>query len=136
MSGHFFLVRWMYSNKSYAKNIEVLSYLLTDEQVVYMLSHPNEEIQQPTNKALSSKYVNVVLRIRNRIGGLAWGKLSWTISERGMGWSVVNVHEIPSPHDAKKYADIIIPVGKIIAMRNDSLPDPIIVKWDALYVYH
>ena len=50
---------------------------------MYMLSHPNEEIQQPTNKALSSEQGRGTLYCvyRNRIGGLAWGKLSWTISE-------------------------------------------------------
>src|SRR5438552_2518787 len=66
-----FLYRWIYSDMSHAKDIEVLTYLLTDEQVAYMLSHPDEEVMQPSNKTLwSSKNMNVVLRFRNLTGGL------------------------------------------------------------------
>lgn len=129
-----FLVRWLYSDRSYAKNIEVLTYILTDEQVCYMLCHPDEVIQQPSNKDLSSQNVNVVLRIRNLIGGHAWGRLSWMMP--GRGWSIVDVHYMPVPGKTKKYGDIIIPMGKIIAGRNDSPPEPITVKWDKLYVYY
>ena len=46
----FILYRWIYSDKGFAKNIEILTYLLTDEQVAYMLSHPNEEVRQPTRQ--------------------------------------------------------------------------------------
>ena len=129
----FFLVRWLYADKGHAKNIEVLTYLLTDEQVAYMLTHPNEEVQQFSKKNLSSKNMNVVFRIRNLTGGLAWGKLSWTMP--GMGWSGVNVPYIPIPGKSRKYADIIIPIGVLLMERADSLPDPITYKWDELYVY-
>lgn len=46
----FFLVRMMFWNPGYAKKIEIKPYLLTDEQVIQSLSHPEIELQQPTNK--------------------------------------------------------------------------------------
>lgn len=128
----FFLVRWMYANKSYSKNIEVLPYVLTNEQVSYMLLHPNEEIQQPTNQALFNKNVNVVLRIRNRTNTLTWGKLYWTMYKKE--WKEVDVIEIPMPGDNPKYSDIIIPIGSY-ALKNDELPDPIEIKWKEFYRY-
>lgn len=128
------LVRWIYSDMSHAKKIEVLTYLLTDEQVCYMLSHPDEVVQQPSKKDLSSKNdVNVVLRIRNLTGGVAWGRLSWTIP--GMRWSIVDVHEIPVPGKSKKYGDIVIPMGGIPFEREEAPPESITVRWDELYVY-
>ncbi len=113
-----FLYRWIYSEMSYAKNIEILTYLLTDDQVCYMLSHPNEEITQPNQKDLDLINVNVVLRLRNLNGGIAYGKLSWTMP--GWGWSSVDVNDIPiSSNLKKKYGDIIISLGIRIASSKD-----------------
>ena len=128
-----FMARWLYSDIGHAKNIEVRSYLLTDEQVRDMLSYPNEDIQQPSKKQISSKNMNVVLRIRNLTGGLAWGRLSWTLPYTQ--WHIVDVPDIPVPEKGRKYADIIIPIGIIPMGRADSPPEPITVKWDEFYVY-
>ena len=129
----FFLVRWFYSDMSHAKNVEVRTYLLTDEQVSYMLLHPDEPVKQSSNKDLAKKNVNVVLRLRSVTGELVWGRLSWTMP--GRGWSVVDVHYIELPGKSEQYSDIIIPMGTIVAEQNNSLPAPIRVKWDSLYVY-
>ncbi len=129
----FFLVRWMYSDKSAAKKIEVLPYLLTDEKVIKMLSNPEEKVIQPNQKELSSKNVNVVLRLRNLNGGLAWGRLAWKMLDST--WSVVDVHDIPSAGRSKKYADVVIPIGIVAMGRKDEPPDPISIKWDELYFY-
>lgn len=129
-----FLYRWIYSNMSHAKNIEVLTYLLTDEQVSYMLAHPDEEVTQPSTKELSGKYVNVVIRLRNKTGGIAYGKLAWKMY--GIHWNEVDVGDIPVPGEKEKYGDVIISMGVVIIERgDDSAPDPIKVKWEKLYVY-
>ncbi len=135
---HFFLVRWVFSEMSSANNIEVLTYTLTDEHVAYMLTHPDEEVKQPTQNDLFSKKVNAVFRIRNLNGGVASGRLLWTIS--GNGWSAVDVNDIPGKGtpkkgNFKKYGDIIIAVGIFAGIPKDTLPESIKVKWDALYVY-
>ncbi len=130
----FFLYRWIYYNMGHAKDIEVLTYQLTDEQVAHMLSRPDEDVIQPSTRELSGKNVNVVFRLRNKTGGIAYGRLSWLL--QGWKWSVVDVHFIPTPSEFRKYGDIIISMGIVVGERgDDSLPDPVEVKWDTLYVY-
>lgn len=129
----FFLSRWIYSDTDHAKNIEVLTYLLTDEQVAYMLSHPNEVVHQPSNTELRLKNVNTVLRIRNLTNEIAFGKLLWCMPDEA--WGIVEIHYIPTPEQSKRYSNIVIPMGLLSLKRNDSPPDPITVKWDELYVY-
>ena len=129
----FFLVRWLYSDENYTQNIEVLSYILTDDQVSYMFAHPNEAIQQPTNRMLEDHSVNVVLRLKNRARRLTWGKLKWRMCKRE--WHIVDVADIPRENDKDKYAQIVIPIGNAIAHHNDELPDPVEVEWEQFYVY-
>lgn len=129
----FFLYRWIYSDMSYAKNLEVIPYLLTDDQVSQMLLHPDVDIQQPSKNELADKNVNVVLRIRNLDRGTVWGKLSWKMS--GWSWKELDVPYIYVPEKAKKFSDIIIPMGVQITVPRDYPPNPIEVKWDELYVY-
>ena len=129
----FFVIRWLYSDKNYTQNIEVLSYILTDDQVSYMLAHPNEEIQQPTNRMLDDHFVNVVLRVRNRGLGVTWGALSWNMY--GGNWNIIDVVDIPRSIDSQKYGNIIIPIGKNIPLQDDELPKPINIKWNEFYVY-
>ena len=128
-----FIYRWLYSDKGHAKNIEVLTYLLTDEQVAYMLVHPDEIVQQPNKKELRLQNVNVVLRIRNLTGGVASGKLSWTMP--GMARSEVDINDIPNPSDSRRYANTVIPLGIVIGERGDVPPYPISTSWKELYVY-
>ena len=42
-----FFVRWFYSNRGYAKKIEVKPYLLNDKQVLQLLTYPENDILQP-----------------------------------------------------------------------------------------
>ena len=129
----FFAIRWLYSDMKHAKEIEVQTYLLSDEQVGYMFTHPNEEVRQPSNKELSMKQLNVVLRIRNLTSGVAWGRLSWRLP--GREWSVVDINEIAVHNKGRQYSTTVIPMGIIIAERNNSPDRPIEIKWDELYVY-
>ena len=130
---NFFLNKWIYSDKGYTENIEVLTYLLTDEQIIYMLSHPDEEVKQPNKKDLYLKNVSAVFRIRNIYNGVAEGRLLWTMP--GWGWSAVDVIQVQVPRKKKKYGDVIIALGVQITDRDETPPDPITVKWGELYVY-
>ncbi len=129
----FFLFRWIYSDINYARNIEVLSYILTDEQVCYLVCHPEEEINQLNQKELFLKEVNLVLRIRNLYSGFVKGRLSW--SRPGEEWNTVDVKDIPIPGNSKKFGDIIIALGVRIVGKDDMPPDPVSIRWDELYVY-
>jgi hypothetical protein len=128
-----FFMRWFYSDMGHAKDIEVKTYLLNDEHVFEMLLHPNEEIQQPTQRQLSSKNISAVLRIRNLTDGVAWGRLSWKLPYSP--WKIVDVPFIPVSGMKEKYVDIIISAGTLAMTRRDELPEQITVKWDSLYVY-
>ena len=129
-----FVYRWLYSDKSHAKNIEILTYLLTDDQVSYMFSHPNEPVKQLSSKELSMKNVNAVLRIRNLTDGIAYGKLAWSLDKRG--WSTIDISEIPGPRESMKYSNVVIPLGIVIATRGNTLPPELITtRWDKLYLY-
>ena len=93
-----FIARWVswlfYSNSGYAKKIEVKPYLLNDEKVIQLLMHPEQEIQQPPQKDLFLKNVNMVLRISNQGGTSAWGTLAYRIYEDGH-WFRLEI-DIPS----------------------------------------
>ncbi len=129
-----FIFRWIFSDKNYAKNIEIQSYILTDEQISYMLAHPNENVRQPTKKELFLKPVSLVLRVRNLNGGAAEGQLSWSMPEKR--WNSVYVNNIPTNRNTKQqFSDIIISLGTLITDREEIPPDPVSIRWDELYVY-
>lgn len=128
-----FIYRWLYSDLAHAKDIEIKTYLLTDEQVSYMFAHPEKEIQQPRKPALRSKNVNVVISLGDSIGGKAYGELAWSLP--GMGWNKVDVKYVAKSAKAPDNAVMVIPIGVYIIEREDSLPEPIEVKWEKLYVY-
>jgi len=127
-----FFVRWMFSNRGYAKKIEVKPYLLNDEQVLHLLSHPEEEIQQPPQRELYMKNVNVVLRIQNQGHTEPWGSLAYSTNPPYF-WDKIDV-KIPSMYGkrGKPYFDFVIPIGIEVLFNNDELP-PIEVRWISLY---
>lgn len=129
-----FFVRWFYSNRGYAKKIEIKTYLLNDEQVLQLLTHPENEIQQPTQKDLYLKNANVVLRMKNHGGASAWGTLAWRLGAQQ--WSEIDV-DLPPSHamHAKRFNDYIIPVNIVVGIANEDLPKKIHTKWNSLYTY-
>lgn len=130
-----FLERWMFSDRAYGKKIEVKPYLLNDAQVIQLLSHPEKEIEQPPQKDLYLKNVNVVLRIKNQGGIGAWGTLSYKLHNN---WLKIDLKYIP-PVDRKinkPVYDCVIPIGVAVPFDNDDLPDPIQIRWTHLYTKH
>jgi len=112
-----------------------IPYLLTDDQVAQMLAHSEDDVQQPLQKDLYLKNVNVVLRIRDHGETVSWGTLAWRKNDQEI-WSRVELDIPPSgTKHARKYNDLIIPVGVVVISDNDLLPEPIQTKWVSLYVY-
>ena len=107
-----FFERWRLSNKEYAKNIEVKSYLLTDEQAAELLANPQKEITQPMQKELYMKNLNVVLRLKNKKGIYAWGTLAF--SYKSQNWSYIDIAFTKSVDYEKSYYNFIIPNGILI----------------------
>ena len=125
----FFLERWLFSNRGYAKKMEIRTYLLTDEQVALVLSHPNEDITQPSQKNLYNKNINLLLRIKNHKGAAAWGSLAWKTGYHS--WQILQVGGL-SGYD-KKFADFVIPIGIQPVLNSDEPPEEVRVKWLSLY---
>jgi|GEM_PF-4530063 hypothetical protein len=130
-----FLVRWIYSSRGYAKKIEIKPYLLNDEQTLALLAHPENTIEQPPQKDLYLKNVNIVLRLKNHGGASAWGTLAWRIGDQQ--WSKIDVTLPPAyAKDAKRFDDFIIPVGVVVLLNNENPPQKIETKWVSLYTYY
>ena len=132
-----FIARWFswlfFSNSGYAKKIEVKPYLLNDEQVIHLLANPQQEIQQPPQKDLYLKNVNLVLRISNHGGASAWGILAYRIYEDGK-WFRLEIDISSSKREInKKMYDYVIPVGIAVPFDNDKPPEHIQYKWVSLY---
>jgi hypothetical protein len=130
----FFLVRMLFSDRGYAKKIDVKPYLLNDQQVIQLLIHPQDEIQQPPQKDLYLKNVNVVLRIVNHGGVHSWGTLAYSI-DGGTNWFEIDLKSIPPPDSAlnKQVYDYVIPIGVAVLFDNDNPPEEIKYKWFSLY---
>jgi hypothetical protein len=129
-----FFVRWFYSNRGYAKKIEVKPHLLNDEQLLQMLTHPENDIRQPLQKDLYLKNANVILRLKNHGGASAWGTLAWRIGDHE--WSKIDIGLPPSyAKQAKRFNDFIIPVDIVVGIDNKNPPKEIQTKWDSLYTY-
>ncbi|MEK7339871.1 MAG: hypothetical protein WBD50_07465 [Candidatus Rhabdochlamydia sp.] len=127
-----FFVRMLYRKPRYAKKIEIKSYLLNDEQVLQSLTHPQIELQQPPQKELFLKNVNVVLRIKNHGYAPVWGTLAYSINHT---WSKIDVSL--SPINSKNnvpFYEYVIPIGIAVPYNDDLPPKPIKFKWVALYV--
>lgn len=131
-----FIARWtswiFYKNSGYAKNIDVKAYLLNDEQAAQLLMHPDREIQQPPQKDLFLKNVNVVLRISNQGSISPWGTLAYSI-DGGTYWFKIDIKEIPASNSEKQVYDYVIPVGIVVPFNNDKPPRQVQYKWLSLY---
>lgn len=136
----FFISRWiswiLYNDFEYAKKIEVKPYLLNDDQVIEMLTHPEQEILQPPQRDLYLKNVNLVLRVSNHGDSAAWGVLAYRVFENG-DWFRLEV-DIPSSTREinKQNYDYVIPLGVVVPFNNDNLPEYIHYKWFSLYTKH
>lgn len=125
---------WLFfSDPGYAKEMVVKQYLLDDEQVIQKLLHPEQEVQQPRNRDLYFKNVNMVLQISNQGDAAVWGTIAYRINECG-NWQKLEI-DIPSrKNEIKKQSfDFVIPVGVVVGFKDDKFPDDICYKWISLY---
>ncbi len=131
-----FFVRWFFSDRGYAKKIEVKPYLLNDQQVVQLLTHPENDVLQPPQKDLYLKNANVVLRLKNHGGASAWGTLAWRIGN-DQNWLKIDISNLPPSYvkHAKRFSDFIIPVDIVVGINNEALPKEIQTKWNSLYTH-
>jgi len=122
----------LFSNKGYAKQIEVKTYILTQKQVVQLFETPNKEPVQLTINELNkisneNKNRYVVVRVKNLGNVYAWGVLS---CKTGLRTPV----PIGIPSIKSTYSDYVICIsGIFIAPSEQSIHPATNYEWTELY---
>jgi len=129
------LSRIYFSDRGYAKNIEIKTYILTEEQVVNLFAHPSDEIHQLTRGELYKKERYMVFRFKNHGEKKAWGTLYDGDHDEFLGST--DIVTLPPASQDSSYFDYVLPMGLDYCMRNadegkDKLPE-IVVKWKSLF---
>lgn len=121
--------RLLFSDKSYAKEIEVKAYIITREQACAALCDPPQQPTQLDNKALYGEKTYLFLQVRNAGKKHAWGTLACSVPRYHVPIKVP-IFDINNP---KNYNIYLFHLGVIVL--TDSKPDApkISVEWDELY---
>ncbi len=119
----------LFSNKKYAKQIEVKTYILTQEQVAKLFKEPNKDPVQLTVEGLNKSDKNYfIVRVKN-LGELhAWGVLSCKVR------CIHEPFKIPIFTNRNQFCDSVIDIsGTVIAeAKNSPYPD-MSYEWSELY---
>ena len=127
------VIKVLFSNKRYAKNIEVKTYVLTQEQVSDLFKYPNRKPIQLTvdelDKATSeTKKRYFVARVKNLGNRHAWGTLSCKVR------CIRDPLKIPVISIREHFCDHIICItGFIISSKKDSPYPDMSYEWSELY---
>jgi hypothetical protein len=121
--------RMYLSDKKYAKNIEVQTYLVTKDQVAEVFGSTSVEIVQKANYELYGKEVFLLVRCKNKGEYMSFGILNCTISNRGVPISVDIAFLPGNMHD---FHDCVIYVSRGLFPNDDKLPN-IKSEWKSLY---
>ena len=119
----------LFSNKGYAKQIEVKTYILTQEQVAKLFKEPDKAQMQLTVDELHSiKNIYFIIRIKNLGKSHAWGILSCKVP------GIYAPLKISIPTINKSFCDYVICISGFFVSYNESSPYPIIsYEWSELY---
>jgi len=124
------VIKVLFSNKRYAKNIEVKTYILTQEQVSDLFKYPDKEpVQLTINKLNNINIIYFVARVKNLGKKHAWGLLNFNIPNVGMPIkvSVINVKK-------QYYCDYVTCLTSIAMYQENKNSAPLIsYKWSELY---
>ena len=117
------------SNKKYAKNIEVHTYLITKDQVAKLFSEESAEVIQKTNKELYSQEVYLLVRYRNLGGSKFFGILNCKFPNSGP----ISIEIMKMPTYMKSFYDSVLYIGDGLIPNDNGIPS-ISYEWKSLYV--
>lgn len=117
------------SDPGYVKNIEVLCYLVTREQLAKLFANWNTQVTQKTNKELYHKNLYLLVRCRNLGEYLAFGTLNCYPLNCKMPIPI-EITRMPAINPEQH--DYVIYLGGGVVFSNDDLPQ-IKYDWDCLY---
>ncbi len=126
---NFFLKRWFGNNYSYAKNLEIEFFQLSNAQVADMFANPHKKIAQPSLEEISNNPINGVVRIKNHGELTIKGRLRNEFFQTDVG-------PIPGCHknSESNYYCIVFPYQ--LSSREKNNPDlfkPLDFTWHYLY---
>jgi hypothetical protein len=124
-----FIDRLLFSDKSYASQIEVKAYIITQEQACAALCDPPQEPIQLDKKELYGKKKYLFLQVRNTGKKHAWGTLACTVPSYHVPIKVP-IFDIDNP---KNYNIYLLHLGSLGFVRGETGVPKISVEWDALY---
>ncbi len=119
------------SNKKYAKNIEVHTYLITKDQVAKLFSEENAEVTQKTNKELYGQEVYLLTRVKNNGEYMSFGLLNCRIPNRGVPITI-EIMKMPGDGNMKSFHDSALYLGGGCTHNDNGTPS-ISYEWKSLY---
>jgi hypothetical protein len=121
--------RVLFSDKSYAKEIEVKAYIITREQACAALSDPPEQPIQLDKKDLLGHKTYLFLQVRNTGKKHAWGTLACKVPRYHVPLKVF-VGDLDDPNTYNTY---ILHLGSLGLVPSETGIPKISVEWDELY---
>lgn len=115
------------NNKEYAANIDMETYLISEDKLAEILSnHWEQKITQETHRQLYGKTVYFVVRVRNKGDLAAWGTLACRVDGDNFGVCIAGV-------PFGNWFSYIVPRGGGYISKNDDTVPAIEIKWTELY---
>lgn len=124
-----FFEKFLFSDKAYAKQIEVKAYILTEKQSADLLFDPSKEpIQLLASELAQSSKLYLVVRVRNLGNKHVWGTLACSVPRV---WHPIKVPTISIRDDFCNY--LICLEGFCVAYSDEKFIPKITYEWDQLY---
>jgi hypothetical protein len=121
--------RFFFSDKAYAKHIEVKAYILTEKQSADLLADPSKEPTQFLASELAKfPKLYLVVRVKNLGNKHVWGTLACSVPRV---WHPIKVPTISIHDDFCNY--LICIEGFSVAYSDENFIPKITFEWDQLY---
>lgn len=124
-----FIERTLFSDKSYAKEIEVKAYIITQEQACAALCDPPQQPVQLDKNELGGEKTYLFLQVRNTGKKHAWGTLACRVPAYHVPIKVP-IFDINNPTNYNLY---LIHLGSLMFVRSETGTPKISIEWDELY---
>ena len=125
-------VDWiLFSDKAYAKEMEVHAYIITQEQACAALCEPPQEPIQLDKKGLCRKNTFLFLKVRNNGTKHAWGILACKVPTYHIPIKV-SIYGV-GRSDRHAYNVYLIQLGSLGIVPSETGMPKISIEWDELY---
>jgi len=124
-----FIDRVLFSDKSYAKEIEVKAYIITGEQACAALCDPPQQPTQLDKKELYGHKTYLFLQVRNTGKKHAWGTLACKVPRYHIPIKV-DIGDLDNP---KNYNIYLLHLGSLMLVPSETGAPTISIEWDELY---